>query len=133
VVECLSAVSTLDAGGAFGPARQHLEAALRGLDELGRLFAKYAIETQVTIQITPEVDAHVQPCERGTRLALLEIAQREGRRAEALREVERLLAIVPDDPVVLVSFAELVLDAIAPPFDSGQQHALPFTLALDGE
>jgi tetratricopeptide (TPR) repeat protein len=94
----------------FGPARQHLEAALRGLDDLGGLFAKYAIETQATIQITPEVDAHVQPCERGTRLALLEIAQREGQRAEALREVSRLLAIVPDDPVVLVSFAELVLE-----------------------
>jgi hypothetical protein len=49
-------------------------------------------------------------CERGTRLALVEIAQFEGDRAAAMRHVERLLAIESGDPVVLLSFAELTLE-----------------------
>ena len=98
----------------FASARRNLEAALDGLDRLGGLFEKYGIAAQVTFPVTPEVDAHARPCERGTRLALVEIAQFEGHRAGAMSHVERLLAIEPDDPVVLLSFAELALD---PPED----------------
>lgn len=94
----------------FGLAGRHLAVALAGLDRLGGLFDKYGIATQVTFPVTPEVDAHARPCERGTRLALVEIAQFEGDRASAMRHVERLLAVEPGDPVVLLSFAELTLD-----------------------
>jgi tetratricopeptide (TPR) repeat protein len=94
----------------FGPARRHLDAALGGLDRLGGLLEKYGIAAQVTFPVTPEVDAHVRPRERGTRLALVEIAQFEGDRAAAMRHIERLLAIEPDDPVVQLSFAELTLE-----------------------
>lgn len=97
----------------FAPARRHLEAALGGLDRLGGLLEKYGIAAQVTFPVTPEVDAHARPRERGTRLALVEIAQLTGDRAAAMRHVERLLAIEPGDPVVLLSFAELKLDGDA--------------------
>ncbi|WP_281301825.1 MULTISPECIES: DUF4236 domain-containing protein [unclassified Iodidimonas] len=94
----------------FATARRHLESALGDLDRLGSLLEKYGVNAQVTFPVTPEVDAHARPRERGTRLALVEIAQFEGDRAEALRHVERLQAIEPSDPVVLLSFAELTLE-----------------------
>ncbi|MBW7057864.1 DUF4236 domain-containing protein [Paracoccus bogoriensis] len=97
----------------FAPAQRHLEAALGGLDRLGSLFEKYGIAAQVTFPVTPEVDAHARPRERGTLLALVEIAQLTGDRAAAMRHVERLLAIEPADPVVLLSFAELTLEGDA--------------------
>lgn len=97
----------------FAPARRHLEAALGDLDRLGSLLEKYGIVAQVTFPVTPEVDAHARPRERGTRLALVEIAQLNGDRTAAMRHIERLLAIEPGDPVVLLSFAELTLDGDA--------------------
>lgn len=97
----------------FAAARHHLETALAGLDRLGGLLEKYDIAAQVTFPVTPEVAAHARPRERGTRLALVEIAQMEGDRAAAMRHLERLLAIAPEDPVVLLSFAELTLEGEA--------------------
>ncbi len=97
----------------FAPARRHLEAALGGLDRLGSLLEKYGITAQVTFPVTPEVDAHARPRERGTLLALVEIAQFEGDGTAAMRHVERLLEIEPNDPVVLLSFAELTLEGDA--------------------
>ncbi|MCL4744386.1 MAG: DUF4236 domain-containing protein [Burkholderiaceae bacterium] len=97
----------------FAPARRHLEAALGGLDRLGSMLEKYEIAAQVTFPVTPEVDAHARPRERGTRLALVEIAQLTGDRTAAMRHVEQLLAIEPSDPVVLLSFAELTLEGDA--------------------
>jgi len=90
-----------------------VEAALGGLDRLGGLFEKYGIAAQVTFPVTPEVDAHARPCERGTLLALVEIAQFEGDRTAAMRHIERLLSIELADPVVLLSFAELTLEGDA--------------------
>lgn len=95
----------------FRCARRHLEAALGRLDRLGRLLEKYGIAAQVTFPVTPEVDAHAGPCERGIRLALVEIAQMIGDQALAMRHVERLLEIDSHDPVVVLSFAELALEA----------------------
>jgi tetratricopeptide (TPR) repeat protein len=52
------------------------------------------------------VTAHLTPCERGTLLALVEIAQEQGRAADLRAHLGRLLQIAPDDPVVLLSYAE---------------------------
>lgn len=52
----------------------------------------------------------MRPRERGTLLALVEIYQLQERPADALQRLEQLLAIDASDPVVLLSFAELVLD-----------------------
>jgi len=92
-------------------ARAHFEHALARLGHLGALFGKYGIAAQANLPITSDIFAHVFPRERGTRLALVEIAQLQGRHAEAMAHVERLLQIDATDPVVLLSFAELALDS----------------------
>lgn len=91
-------------------AKVHFRHALDRLDDLGALFEKYEIAAQASIPITEDIFAHVLPRERGTRLALVEIAQIEGRYDEAMMHIERLMEIDATDPVVLLSFAELALD-----------------------
>ena len=91
-------------------ARAHFEHALARLGNLGTLFAKYEIAAQASLPITSDIFAHVFPRERGTRLALVEIAQLEGRHADAMGHIARLMEIDATDPVVLLSFAELALD-----------------------
>ena len=94
----------------FDTAKAHFEYALRRLDDLGSLFGKYEIAAQASLSITSDIFAHVFPRERGTRLALVEIAQLQERHDDAMAHVEKLLDIDPTDPVVLLSFAELALD-----------------------
>jgi len=91
-------------------AKAHFRRALDRLDDLGALFEKYEIAAQASLPITSDIFAHVFPRERGTRLAMVEIAQIEGRFDDAMAHVERLLEIDASDPVVLLSFAELALD-----------------------
>ena len=91
-------------------AKAHFEHALAGLVDLGALFRKYEIAAQASLPITSDIFAHVFPRERGTRLALVEIAQLQGRHADAMTHILRLMDIDPTDPVVLLSFAELALD-----------------------
>ncbi|WP_114965086.1 DUF4236 domain-containing protein [Alkalilacustris brevis] len=91
-------------------AKGHFKQALGRLDDLGTLFGKYEIAAQASLPITSDIFAHVFPRERGTRLALVEIAQLQGRHDDAMTHVERLMEIDPTDPVVLLSFAELALD-----------------------
>ena len=94
----------------FDKAKAHFHTALSGLGTLGKLFEKYSIAAQSSLPITPEIVAHVLPRERGTRLALVEIAQLEGDSRTAMHHIERLLEIDPADPIVLLSFAELALE-----------------------
>ena len=91
-------------------AKAHFEHALAGLVDLGALFSKYEIAAQASLPITSDIFAHVFPRERGTRLALVEIAQLQDCYADAMAHIERLLQIDATDPVVLLSFAELALD-----------------------
>ena len=95
----------------FDAAKAHFEYALRRLDDLGSLFEKYEIAAQASLPITSDIFAHVFPRERGTRLALVEIAQLQGRHDDAMTHIARLMEIDPTDPVVLLSFAELALDS----------------------
>ncbi|PKP79141.1 MAG: DUF4236 domain-containing protein [Alphaproteobacteria bacterium HGW-Alphaproteobacteria-3] len=96
--------------GDFSEARGHLQNALSRLSELGAHFERYGLDAEISLPITPEITAHIRPRERGTRLALVEVAQLEGRHDDALAHIERLMEVDPADPVVLLSFAELALD-----------------------
>lgn len=95
----------------FERAKAHFRHALDRLADLGALFAKYDIAAQANLPITSDIFAHVFPRERGTRLALIEIAQIEGHHTDAMAHIERLMEIDPADPVVVLSFSELALDA----------------------
>ena len=94
----------------FAAARRHLERALRDLPALGALYGNYDICARISIPVTAEVLAHVCPDEHGTLLALAEVEQFEGRPAEAIAYLDRLLELEPNDPVALASLAELALD-----------------------
>lgn len=94
----------------FDAAKAHFSHALGRRADLGALFEKYEIAAQASLPITEDIFAHILPRERGTRLALLEIAQIEGRHDDAMAHVERLMDLDPTDPVVLLSFVELALD-----------------------
>ncbi len=91
-------------------AKVHFRHVLDRLGDLGTLFGKYEIAAQASLPITPDIFAHVFPRERGTRLALVEIAQLQGPLDDAMAHIERLLQIDASDPVVLLSFVELALD-----------------------
>lgn len=97
-------------GGDSGAARRHLSRALEGRANLGALIAEYGVSVQIDLPVAPEVTAHIQPEERGTRLALVEAAQHEGDHGGAMAQLEQLLALEPADPVVQLSFAELAMD-----------------------
>lgn len=94
----------------FERAERCLLDALARKHELDTLFARYEVNATVSLPITPEISAHVWPRERGTLLALVELYQLQGRPADALKYLHQLLDLDSSDPVVQLSFAELVLD-----------------------
>ncbi len=77
---------------------------------LGRYFSKYGISAMLSLPITDEVSAHVGPDLRGVLLGLVEVYQRQKRRDDAIACLERLQRLEPDDVVVKLSLAELLLD-----------------------
>ncbi len=80
---------------------------------LGYYFAKYGISATMSLPITDEVSAYVGPDLRGVLLGLVEIYQRQERWQDATDCLERLRRLEPDDVVVKLSLAELLLDLSA--------------------
>ncbi len=77
---------------------------------LGRYFSKYGISAVMSLPITDEVSAHVEPDLRGVLLGLVEVYQRQRRWKEAVKCLEKLRRLEPNDVVVKLSLAELLLD-----------------------
>jgi predicted Zn-dependent protease len=65
----------------------------------------------MSLPITDEVSAHVGPDLRGVLLGLVEVYQRQERWKDAIACLDRLRRLEPDDIVVKLSLAELLLDA----------------------
>ncbi len=104
----------------------HLQAAAARAGELGRRLENYGLQLTLTLPITEEVTAIIAPGERGCLLALAEALQSLGRPREALEAVRRLYALSPDDPVVRLSYAELLHDlAASAPAPDGAAGGLP--------
>lgn len=91
-------------------AARHLAAALDRKGELGRHLARYGITAEIGLPITGEIAAHVGPDERGALLALTEVCQHLGRHREARDCLTRLHELEPDDVLVRLSLAELLID-----------------------
>ena len=91
-------------------AAQHLERALREPGKLGQRLRKYGIRATFELPITSELVATVEVNRRGAHLGAVEAYQALGRTEEALRHLEALRRLEPDDLVVRVSLAELLLE-----------------------
>ena len=92
-------------------AADYLTTAAEKHSQLGRYFSKYGISAVMSLPITGEVSAHVGPDIRGVLLGLVEVYQRQERWQDAIACLERLRQLEPDDVVVKLSLAELLLDA----------------------
>jgi len=91
-------------------AEEYFSTARDSYRTLGRYFNKYGVEATLTLAITGEVAAHVGPSLRGVLLALTEVYQREGRLDDAVACLKRLGRLEPDDVVVKVSLAEVLVE-----------------------
>ena len=90
---------------------EYLSAAAENHHNLGRYFDKYGISATSRLAITHEVVAQVGPNLHGVLLALVETYQRLERWEDAIACLERLLQLEPEDVVVKLSLAELLLQA----------------------
>ncbi len=96
--------------GSLPEAEQLLTAAARAGDRLGLDLNRYGISSTVSMQLTPDVVAHLPSTRGGALLALAEVFQREGKGAEAIACLRELHAASADDAIVTASLCELWLD-----------------------
>jgi tetratricopeptide (TPR) repeat protein len=97
--------------GRLDEAAEYLLSASNRVKDLGRYFNKYGISATMSLPITDEVSAHVGPDLRGILLGLVEAYQRQRKWNEAIKCLERLHRLEPEDVVVKLSLAELLLEA----------------------
>jgi len=96
--------------GSLAEADQLLTEATRSGDRLGSALARLGISSTSSIQLTPDVVAHLPATRGGALLALAEVLQREGKLTEATASLSELHAASPDDVVITASLCELWLD-----------------------
>ena len=95
----------------YGEAEAILRKALAKQKNLGKFFDKYGVEIELALPITGEVTAHVRPCRRGLLLGLAEVLQTQGKNKEAFTFLKKLHKDDPDDVLVKLSIAELIVEA----------------------
>ncbi|MFQ5480942.1 MAG: DUF4236 domain-containing protein [Thermodesulfobacteriota bacterium] len=94
----------------FNEAEKYLSSARDNYKSLGKYFSKYGVSATMSLAITEEVSAHVKPYLRGVLLALTEVYQRLGNRDKAITSLKRLRRLEPDDVVVKLSLAEILVE-----------------------
>jgi len=77
---------------------------------LGKYFSKYGVVATMSLAITSEYTAHLNPSLRGVLLALTEVYQRLGNRDQTIASLKRLRRLEPDDIVVKLSLAEVLVE-----------------------
>jgi tetratricopeptide (TPR) repeat protein len=92
-------------------ALRDLSIALEQQDQPGLYFAKSGVSSTIDLPISEEVAAEIGPDKRGVLLGLVEICQRQNNWAEAKSWREKLRVLAPDDVVIKLSLAELLLEA----------------------
>lgn len=93
----------------FDTAARHFQRALQQSHKLGQMFGQYGLTPRISLPVTPEVTAALQPNAHSALLGLVEAMQLQGKDSEAVAHLETLLDRQADDPVALASYAELVL------------------------
>ena len=110
--------------GHVADAERFLSAAKKEQTQLGRHFAKYKIEATAALAVTTEITAIVRPARRGLLLALAEVYQRQHSPRSAMKALKQLHRLSPDDVVVRLALAELLLE------DSGRRQACQSVVRL---
>lgn len=105
-----------------------LRAAVAGEAQLGTVVRKYGVDVSLQLAVTPEFSAHLPFDGNGARLALAEVCQHGGRADEAIDLLSALHARVPDDIVVTLSLAELLVERVAD--KTAQQKVLDLTAGV---
>jgi len=77
---------------------------------LGKYFSKYGVVATMSLAITKEYTAHLNPSLRGVLLAFAEVYQRLGNRDKAMTSLKRLRRLEPDDIVVKLSLTEILIE-----------------------
>lgn len=96
--------------GQLDAATRYLTAAAGKAQELGRQLSHYGLTATMSLAVTEEVAAHVEPSLRGVLLALAEVYQAREKHEDAVACLERLQQMAPGDLVVKVSLAELLVE-----------------------
>ncbi|MFQ5511984.1 MAG: DUF4236 domain-containing protein [Candidatus Krumholzibacteriia bacterium] len=91
-------------------AARHFESAAEKHRRLGGYFRKYGITAEMVVPITGELLAVLAPDLRGTLLGLVETYQLQEKWDRALETLERLQRLEPNDLVIKLSLAELLLE-----------------------
>lgn len=108
-------------------AAPHLQAALAS-GALGQSLARFGAHLVLDLDITPEIGIAVAPDPRIAELALIEALQHAGAPNEAFARAKALLGAWPAEPVVQLSFAELVMST----WGDAEQAALDVVTATEG-
>jgi tetratricopeptide (TPR) repeat protein len=95
---------------AFRAAERFLIAARSKQATLGRYFDKYGVAASVSLAITEDVSAIIQPDHRGVLLALAEVHQHQRRWKQAAELLKQLYRRDKEDLVVRLSLAELAVE-----------------------
>ncbi len=96
--------------GQFDAATRYLMVAAGKEQELGKQLSTYGINATMSLAVTEEVDAHVEPSLRGVLLALAEAYQAQEQQGDAVACLEQLQQMAPDDLVVNLALAELLVE-----------------------
>jgi tetratricopeptide (TPR) repeat protein len=94
----------------FSHAKECFEIAYRNIDKLGRLFKKYKIYAEISLEITDEMSAVFTPDIKGVLLCLAECNQHLGDPYQAYNNLMELYKLYPDDLVLKLSLAELLIE-----------------------
>lgn len=85
-----------------------------GLDGLGSKLAAYGFAGAFKVPVTDELTIEAGPDEASIRFLLVELYQGSDSPSDARRHADALVALDPDRPAAVISFAELILDDEAP-------------------
>ena len=118
--------------GQLAEATQYLTTAAGKEQELGKQLSTYGINATMSLAITEEVAAHVEPSLRGVLLALAEAYQAQEKQADAVACLERLQKMSSDDLVVKLSLAELLMEG-GPGDQTTLQRVVQLTEGIENE
>lgn len=97
----------------FSDAVRAFQEAERRHAAIGHGFSRYGVALALSMPITDQVTAHIEPSRQGLLLGQVEALQEQKNYQEALETLLELRRIGPDDIAVKVSFAEVVMEAFS--------------------